>query len=210
MKLKVKTQDDRLYTLDLQPNVQICEIKSRVHELDAELDAGKYRVLYQGRFLEDEDELESVGIGEGHTVLLVPKPPPSRRRQRSTSADMNTGRTHPSLRRFPPEVLRFLQAQHRVFAMIQAQRGGRQNGATDEELDAMENQLPMENLEVHECDSSDLLLGFAFGFLLGPIAGLCLIESALSRRLRAGMLIGIICEVVVALFKMATHIPKGV
>ena len=75
----------------------------------------------------------------------------------------------------------------------------------------MENQIPVENVaEAHECDSSDLLLGFAFGFLLGPIAGLCLIESALSRRLRAGMLMGIVCEVVLALFKVATHIPKGV
>lgn len=75
----------------------------------------------------------------------------------------------------------------------------------------MEHQPLLENVgEVRECDSSDLLLGFAFGFLLGPIAGLCLIENALSRHLRAGMLLGIICEVVVALFKMATHIPKGV
>lgn len=54
------------------------------------------------------------------------------------------------------------------------------------------------------------VLGFAFGFLLGPVAGLCLVESALSRKLRSGMLAGIVCEVVVALVKMLTHIPSGV
>lgn len=54
------------------------------------------------------------------------------------------------------------------------------------------------------------VLGFVFGVLLGPIAGLCLLESALSRRLRAGILVGIVCEVMVALIKMLTHIPSGV
>ena len=73
-----------------------------------------------------------------------------------------------------------------------------------------QNQMLDNVVDVRECDTSELLLGFAIGFLLGPIAGLCLIENALSRHLRAGMLMGIICEVVVALFRMATHIPKGV
>eukprot|EP00803_Ostreobium_quekettii_P001576 evm.model.scf_7.7 EVM.evm.TU.scf_7.7 scf_7:47920-48564(-) len=53
----------------------------------------------------------------------------------------------------------------------------------------------------------DLILGLAFGFLLGPMAGLCLIESSLSRRLRTGMLIGIILEVILCLSKMAASVP---
>eukprot|EP00210_Caulerpa_lentillifera_P008577 g8182.t1 len=224
MKLKVKTQDDRLFSLDLSPSLsihfsysnsaifpyrsQVLDLKTEIQKLDSGFAADRFRVLFQGRFLEDENILASIGMEDGHTVLLVPKPAAERRNQRNP-----TTRSHPSLRRLPPEVLRFLHAQQRVFTLLQSQRGDRGGlpGPTDEELDAMESQTELENLgDIREGDSSDLVLGFAFGFLLGPIAGLCLIENSLSRHLRAGMLIGIICEVTIALFRMATHIPRGV
>lgn len=98
-----------------------------------------------------------------------------------------------------------------MLALIQ-QSQRRQNNRNDDQIDLMESQeIDWDNVvNVREGDNSDMILGFAFGFLLGPIAGLCLIESALSRHLRAGMFVGIICEVLLALLKMATNVPKGV
>jgi len=34
----------------------------------------KSRLLFQGRFLSDDEAVSAVGLGEGHTVLMVPKP----------------------------------------------------------------------------------------------------------------------------------------
>ncbi|GMH39876.1 hypothetical protein BSKO_07780 [Bryopsis sp. KO-2023] len=219
MKVRVKTQDDRTFAVDVSTSSPVRAIKDEVEQKDREFSADRFRVLFQGRFLEDESSASACGISDGHTVLLVPKPISEGRRHRRSAS--TGGSQHAHLRRVPSrwyDLIQFLQAQHRVLAVVQpGSRGGRGNArppTPDEEMGidmaAMET-VDWESLvEVREGDTSDLVLGFAFGFLLGPVAGLCLIENALSRRVRAGMLVGIICEVMVALLKMLTHIPTGV
>ena len=63
MKLKVKTQDDRLFQLDVTPGTQIREVKADVHERDATLDANAYRILFQVLTLY---ELRTIGHTSAH------------------------------------------------------------------------------------------------------------------------------------------------
>lgn len=217
MKVRVKTQDDRTFTVEVPSSSTVQHIKDEVEQQDHGVEANRLRVLFQGRFLEDDVSASSCGISDGHTVLLVPKPAADARRGHRRSG--STGSSHAShIGRFTPDMVRFLQAQQRFMAALQSGQAGQRSGdarplISDEEtgdLAAFEAVDWDSLVEVREGDNSDLVLGFAFGFLLGPVAGLCLIESALSRKLRAGMLVGIICEVMVAVVKMLTHIPTGV
>lgn len=220
MRLSVRTQDERTWHVDVAPTALVRDIKAEIQAQDGQLAVDRFRLLFRGRFLADDERAGTAGIGEGHTLLLVPKPvnvEGSRGHRRVSS----TGGPH-GAPRVPPEVLRFLQAQQQIFAMLQSQRGAGNAGvigdrsqasSEDEELGrvGLEGGFELESatVEVRDGDQGDLILGFAFGFLLGPMAGLCLIESSLSRRLRTGMLVGIICEVIFCLSKMAASMPRG-
>lgn len=220
MRLSVRTQDERTWHVDVAPTALVRDIKTKIQAQDGQVLADRFRLLFQGRFLADDETAHTAGLGEGHTLLLVPKPAnvEGGRGHRRVSS---TGGPH-GAPRVPPEVLRFLQAQQQIFALLQSQRGrGDASGSSDrsqfasgdEELGrvGLEGGFELESatVEVRDGDQGDLVLGFAFGFLLGPMAGLCLIESSLSRRLRTGMLVGIVCEVIFCLSKMAASVPKG-
>lgn len=220
MQVRVKTQDDRTFAVDVPTSCHVQHIKDEVEHIDGEFSAEQHRVLFQGRFLEDESSASSCGISDGHTVLLVPKPISNGPRHRRSSS--SGGSQHPHLRRVPSQwhdLIRYLQAQHQVLAVVQPGPRGMRSVNMRAQIPDEEMGVDMSGVEavdwdtlveVREGDTSDLVLGFAFGFLLGPVAGLCLIETALSRRVRVGMLVGIISEVMVALLKMLTHIPTGV
>lgn len=219
MKVRVKTQDERTFAVDVPTSSPIRAIKAEVEQKDSDLPAERFRVLFQGRFLEDELSAAACGLSDGHTVLLVPKQR-SEGRQRHRRSASTGGSQHGPMRRVPArwyELIEFVNGQHeRVLPLVSSRSGGIRPGSgraptPDEEVGVGMEAVDWESLvEVREGDTSDLVLGFAFGFLLGPVAGLCLIENALSRRVRTGMLVGIVCEVVVALLKMMTHIPTGV
>lgn len=58
-------------------NAANCHAKCLPHRLqhagELNCDVTSSRLLYHGRFLEDAETLESLGIQSGHTILVVPK-----------------------------------------------------------------------------------------------------------------------------------------
>lgn len=61
------------------------------HASSLECDTKHSKLLFQGRFLTDSETLEVAGVGDGHTVLLVPRPPAATASTSSSTSNSATG-----------------------------------------------------------------------------------------------------------------------
>eukprot|EP00192_Tetraselmis_astigmatica_P020702 CAMPEP_0117694332 /NCGR_PEP_ID=MMETSP0804-20121206/27389_1 /TAXON_ID=1074897 /ORGANISM="Tetraselmis astigmatica, Strain CCMP880" /LENGTH=275 /DNA_ID=CAMNT_0005508009 /DNA_START=205 /DNA_END=1032 /DNA_ORIENTATION=+ len=171
------------------------DVKAALEQQDSHLKADTHQIIYQGRILEDGASLGNLGVSDGHVLLVVPRP--------SRSA-VSSGRSTASGRGLlsgPLSSQHNLQRRQYVYDPEEAALLV-QFAESLQELEGFGDQ--------RQGDTMDLVLGITIGFLLGCIAGLCLVEPGMSSRLRLGVFVGIglnVCFTVARLLAVTTMAP---
>lgn len=211
MKINVRTMHDKTLTLQVNPSDTCQQVKQLVREHDPSLSPDAHRLIYQGRILADDDTLQAASLCDEHTLLIVPAAPgqPTRGQPQSQAQGSARSISRPYNRPhlpLAPQLASLLGGAQpyglqlpRSFAEAHP---GRRVALRDEEYGALQY-ADFPELDVREGDNMDLLVGVGIGFMLGCVAGLCLIEASLSRRLKLGVLLGITCNVSFALLRLS-------
>jgi len=188
MRVKLKTMADVVYAVDASERDSIADIKATLEQQQASLSAEGHRIIYRGRVLEDGALLGPSGVRDGHVLLVVPRIP-----RHADCGEAHGGRAtnSSSPRSFQGHSIAGYDPEEAAL-YVQLHSGLH-------EMDAF--------ADIRGGDPFELLLGVAIGFLLGCIAGLCIVDSAMSTRLKLGVLLGIGCNVSFTMLRLLAAYP---
>jgi len=220
VQIKVRSSDTVTYNVEISPDFTCLELRGLLSE-KAAVPAARIRLIYQGRILRDEQNLFGCGVQTEHTIHMVTQPEAT---SRPLPQDANQAPTLPNL------ASSALPRQHLPHdavpvSLLSNGRYARELRASSSEFTHMREHLLMSQradeireqmlltrgmdysaehaMVQREYGNIEVLLGMMIGFLLGILAGLCLLDSHVSRRLKLGIFIGLVSNAGLGLLRMA-------
>eukprot|EP01025_Chloroclados_australasicus_P020188 TRINITY_DN2124_c0_g1_i1.p8 TRINITY_DN2124_c0_g1~~TRINITY_DN2124_c0_g1_i1.p8 ORF type:complete len:258 (+),score=30.95 TRINITY_DN2124_c0_g1_i1:91-774(+) len=220
MRVKVRTQSEQQFVLEVSPQDSLLILKNKIQLENSIFVADKYRFVFEGRIL-DEDNLQigQAGVEDGNVLLMIPKPQTV---NLPTDNNNNAAATFPSNTPAQQEQSNLivqdsgsLTLQDRELAQLLAALAlsRQQSGQAAEVLGINSRESPFyelqqrgQQLEVQrEGDVMDFALGFTAGLCLGFFALFCMMEQWLSRKARAGVLLGFVISSLFTLTRFADY-----
>lgn len=146
------------------------------------------RIIYLGKVLNDTTTLYQAAVQPNHTLHVVVTDKP---------VELATPAAEPAYNAQPHyQQYRVINFNRDLYPAQYHNFHTQQPPAVVENLEIVDQRVP------YEGHPSDFVLGFFLGFILGPLSVFWLFTMAISRRQRAGILAGLLTNILISLVRI--------
>lgn len=208
MRVRVRLPEEKDVEVEVGQDTSVAWLKGQLREREG-CAPERHRLIYQGKILRDGENMESLGVCDGHTMHLVGMANQNRSSGGRREAE-DEGTSPRSTRlgwRYPRSLWQLQQRghmeDHRQLEEIIVELERFSTEEDEEDEDGEEHVMVGTRTTTREGENTDLLLGLVVGVMLGFVAGLCLVERGLSQRMKLGILLGLTLNLSFAMLRLS-------